>query len=324
MRRQEHDLSSQTSEDAWPELNWPDWRDTGDTLHRWTQVVGKVRMALAPMMNHWWQVALYVNSRGLTTSPIPYGALSFDMTFDFIDHALLIDTSHGARECFPLKPMSVAAFHAETFARLRRLGIDVHVWTMPCEIADAVLFQEDHAHCAYDAAYARRFWRVLLHTHRVFNAFRSRFVGKASPVHFFWGSFDLAVTRFSGRLAPPHPGGIPHLPDAITREAYSQEVSSLGFWPGNAAAPTPIFYSYAYPEPAGFAEAKVQPAAAYYEPKLREFILPYDAVRTAEKPDRVLLDFAQSAYDAASQLGKWDRAALDEKKPALHSAQHHS
>ena len=310
-------MISQTSEDAWPDLNWPDWQDTGDTLHRWTQIVGKVRMALAPMMNHWWQVALYVNSRGLTTSPIPCGALSFDMTFDFIDHALLIDTSHGARECFPLKPMSVAAFYAEIFARLRRLGIDVRVWTMPCEIADAVLFQEDHAHCAYDAAHARRFWRVLLQTHHVFNAFRSRFVGKASPVHFFWGSFDLAVTRFSGRLAPPHPGVAPHLANWVMREAYSHEVSSCGFWPGNGGYGRAAFYSYAYPEPPEFATARMRTPGAFYDAQLKEFVLPYDAVRQAADANRTLLGFLEDTYAAAADGAGWDRAALERAPHAL-------
>jgi hypothetical protein len=206
---------------------------------------------------------------------------------------------------------------------LSDLALPLTINKLPNEIANPIPFDEDEEHRAYDREYANRFWHLLVQSDRVFKDFRSRFCGKCSPVHFFWGSFDLAVTRFSGRPAPPHPGGIPHLPDAITREAYSQEVSSLGFWPGSAAAPTPIFYSYAYPEPAGFAQAKVQPGAAFYEPKLREFILPYDVVRTAEKPDEVLLDFAQSTYDAASTLGKWDRDALQEHKPSLHSAPRH-
>jgi len=303
--------TSQTPEDAWPELNWPDWQDTGDTLHRWTQVVGKVRMALSPMVNHWWQVALYVTSRGLTTSPAPYGAGSFDVTFDFIDHVLLIETSNGARERFALTAMSVAAFHSEFFASLRRLGIDVHIWTMPSEILDAVPFQEDYSHASYDAAAAQRFWHVLVQCHRVFSAFRSRFVGKASPVHFFWGSFDLAVTRFSGRPAPPHPGVAPNLANWVMREAYSHEVSSCGFWPGNGGYGRPAFYSYAYPEPPNFAGARIETAGAFYDPQLKEFVLPYQAVREAPDPARALMGFLQQTYAAAADGAGWDRAALE-------------
>ncbi len=290
----------------------------------WTQVVGKIRLTLSPWTNHSWHVTLYVTARGLTTSPIPHGLATFEIRFDFIDHQLRILKSDGAGRTIELKPQSVAKFYEAVMKGLRDLGLPVTIHTMPNEIENPVPFEQDEQHHAYDREYANRFWRVLVQSDRVFKEFRSRFCGKCSPVHFFWGSFDLAVTRFSGRPAPPHPGGVPHLPDEITREAYSQEVSSLGFWPGNAAMPTPVFYSYAYPEPAGFSEAKVLPDAAFYEPKLREFILPYEAVRTAKKPDEVLLDFAQSAYDAASQLGKWDRAALEENKPVLHSAQHHS
>jgi Family of unknown function (DUF5996) len=304
-------MIAQSSAAAWPELNWPDWRDTGETLHRWTQVIGKVRMALAPMVNHWWQVALYVNSRGLTTSPVPHGAQSFDITFDFIDHALRIETSGGASESFPLAPMSVAAFYDEVFARLRRLGIEVHVWTMPCEIADAVAFEDDHAHAAYDAACAQRFWRVLLQANRVLNAFRAQFVGKSSPVHFFWGSFDLAVTRFSGRPAPPHPGVAPNVANWVMREAYSHEVSSCGFWPGNGGYGRAAFYSYAYPEPAGFAAARLRTPGAFYDSQLNEFVLPYDAVRQATDPDHSLMDFLQETYGAAADAARWDRAALE-------------
>jgi len=290
----------------------------------WTQIVGKIRLTLSPWTNHSWHVTLYVTSRGLTTSPIPHGSHTFEIQFDFIDHQLLIDKSDGARRTVPLKPQSVADFYRTVMKTLSDLELPVTINTTPNEIENPILFDQDEEHRSYDREYANRFWRVLVQSDRVFKEFRSRFCGKNSPVHFFWGSFDLAVTRFSGRPAPPHPGGVPHLPDEITREAYSQEVSSLGFWPGNAAAPTPIFYSYAYPEPSGFAQAKIQPDAAFYEAKLREFILPYDAVRIAEKPDQVLLDFAQSAYDAASKLGKWDRAALEEKKPALHSGRQQS
>ena len=288
------------------------------------QIVGKIRLTLSPWTNHSWHVTLYLTSRGLTTSPIPHGSHTFEIQFDFIDHQLLIDKSDGARRTIPLKPQSVAEFYQTVMKTLGDLELPVTINTTPNEIENAIPFDQDEEHRSYDREYANRFWRVLVQSDRVFKEFRSRFCGKCSPVHFFWGSFDLAVTRFSGRPAPPHPGGVPHLPDTVTREAYSQEVSSLGFWPGNAAAPTPIFYSYAYPEPPGFAQAKIQPDAAFYETKLREFILPYDAVRNAEKPDQVLLDFAQSAYDAASKLDKWDRAALEEKKPALHLPRQHS
>jgi len=309
---------------VWPSLPFAEWKDTAITLHMWTQIVGKIRLTLTPWTNHSWHVTLYVTSRGLTTSPIPHGVCTFEIQFDFINHQLLVDKSDGARRKLELKPQSVADFYRTLMRTLEDLDLPVTINTMPNEIENPVPLDQDEEHHSYDPEYANRFWRVLVQSDRVFKEFRSRFCGKCSPVHFFWGSFDLAVTRFSGRPAPPHPGGVPHLPDAITREAYSQEVSSLGFWPGNAAIPTPVFYSYAYPEPPGFAGAKVQPPEVYYESKLREYILPYDAVRTAEKPDEVLLDFAQSAYDAAAKLGKWDRDALEEKKPALHSPRQHS
>ncbi|HMF80461.1 MAG TPA: DUF5996 family protein [Candidatus Acidoferrum sp.] len=304
---------------SWPPLPFAEWKDTAITLHMWTQIVGKIRLTRTPWINHSWHVTLYLTARGLTTSPIPHPAGIFEIRFDFIDHKLRILKSDGAVQVIELRPKSVAAFYREVMAALSELKIDTRINTTPNEVEPAIPFDQDDKHRSYDPEYANRFWRVLLQSARVFQEFRSRFCGKCSPVHFFWGSFDLAVTRFSGRPAPPHPGGVPHLPDAITREAYSQEVSSLGFWPGNAGMPTPIFYSYAYPEPPGFAEAKVQPDAAVYEPKLREFILPYDAVRTAENPDKALLEFAQSTYDAASKLAKWDRASLEEKKPTLHS-----
>jgi uncharacterized protein DUF5996 len=309
---------------SWPALPFAEWKDTAITLHMWTQIVGKIRLTLTPWTNHSWHVTLYVTSRGLTTLPIPHGVCTFEIQFDFIDHQLLVDKSDGARRKLELKPQSVAEFYQTLMRILKDLDLPITINTTPNEIENPIPLDRDEEHHFYDREYANRFWRVLVQSDRVFKEFRSRFCGKCSPVHFFWGSFDLAVTRFSGRPAPPHPGGVPHLPDAITREAYSQEVSSLGFWPGNAAMPTPIFYSYAYPEPPGFAGAKVQPREVYYESKLREYILPYDAVRTAEKPDEVLIDFAQSAYDAASKLGKWDRDALEEKKPALHSPRQHS
>jgi len=313
-----------SASNSWPALPFVEWKDTAITLHMWTQIVGKIRLALSPWTNHSWHVTLYLTSRGLTTSPIPHDSSTFEIRFDFIDHQLRVLKSDGAGRTIELKAQSVAKFYDLVMKALSDLEVPVTINTMPNEIENPIPFGQDKEHRSYDREYANRFWRVLVQSDRVFKEFRSRFCGKCSPVHFFWGSFDLAVTRFSGRSAPPHPGGVPHLPDEIAREAYSQEVSSLGFWPGNAAAPEPIFYSYAYPEPRGFAKAKIQPDAALYQPKLREFILPYDAVRTAGKPDKILLEFAQSAYDAASTLGKWDREALEEKKPALHSAGQHS
>ena len=305
---------------AWPALPYLTWQPTLDTLHMWTQIVGKVRLSLTPWTNHSWHVTLYVTSRGLTTSPIPHGSRTFDITFDFIDHELRLEKSDGARRVLPLHPQAVAEFYGKVMTALAELELPVKINLLPNEIETPIPFDRDQEHRSYDPEYANRFWRVLVQTDRVFKEFRSRFCGKCSPVHFFWGSFDHAVTRFSGRTAPPHPGGVPHLPDAIAREAYSQEVSSLGFWPGNAAMPTPLYYSYAYPEPEGFSQAQVRPAVASYHPKLHEFVLPYEAVCAAESPDAVLLDFAQSTYDAASLLGKWDRAALEEKKPSLLSS----
>jgi Family of unknown function (DUF5996) len=309
---------------VWPELNYADWKDTCATLHMWTQIVGKIRLTLSPWTNHSWHVTLYVTSRGLTTSPIPHGSDTFEIRFDFVDHNLRILKSDGGQRVIELKPRSVADFCKAVMAALDELKLPVKIDMVPNEIVNPIPFDKDETHHAYDAEYANRFWRVLVQADRVFKEFRSRFCGKCSPVHFFWGSFDFAVTRFSGRTAPPHPGGIPHLPDAITREAYSQEVSSLGFWPGADVMPQALFYSYAYPEPAGFGKTMVKPDAASYNSELREFVVPYDAVRTAKLPDEALLDFAQSTYDAASTLGKWDRVALEEKKPILHSSQQRS
>lgn len=294
----------------WPSLPFAEWRETCATLHRWTQVVGKIRLAQAPLINHWWQVPLYVTSRGLTTSPIPYGARSFQIDFDFIAHRLVIRTSDGRAEGLALRPLSVADFHGEVIERLKALGIEVRIWTTPVEIPDPIPFEQDRQHGAYDTDYANRFWRILVQADRVLTAFRARFIGKASPVHFFWGSFDLAVTRFSGRRAPLHPGA-PNVADLVTREAYSHEVSSCGFWPGGAGFEQPMFYSYAYAEPAGFKDAPVRPAAASYAREMGEFILPYDAVRQAAAPDETLLDFLQSTYEAAATLAHWDRAALE-------------
>jgi uncharacterized protein DUF5996 len=300
---------------AWPDLPLAAWRDTCATLHLWTQVVGKVRLARAAMINHWWQVPLYVTTRGLTTSPIPHGARTFQIDFDFIAHRLVIQTSDGAMDSFTLEPRSVADFHAEVMGRLRALGLETRIWTMPVEIAEPIPFEHDHTHAAYDRDYAQRFWRVLVQADRVLTTFRARFAGKVSPVHFFWGSFDLAVTRFSGRPAPRHPGA-PNVADVVTREAYCEEVSSAGFWPGGAGMEKPVFYSYAYPVPAGFADAAVRPAAAFFSGEMGEFLLPYEAVRRAPSPDAMLLEFLQSTYEAAAALGRWDRANLERPVPA--------
>ena len=312
-------ISTVAKPESWPELPFEKWKDTCATLHMWTQIVGKIRLVLTPWTNHSWHVTLYVTARGLTTSPVPHGEGTFQIDFDFIDHQLRIDKSDGGSRSLKLQPQSVADFYRAVMRALDELNLTVQIDLLPNEIADPIRFDQDEQHRSYDPEYANRFWRVLVQADRIFKAFRSGFCGKCSPVHFFWGSFDLAVTRFSGRSAPPHPGGIPHLPDSVTREAYSQEVSSLGFWPGSDAMPEPIFYSYAYPQPKGFAEAKIRPAAASYNAQLREFLLPYEAVRTAGSPDETLLQFADSTYDAASTLAGWDRAALVEKKPILHS-----
>ena len=301
------DIASGTD---WPELPLDAWEDTRDTLHMWTQVVGKVRMEMAPRVNHWWHVPLYVSARGLTTSPIPHGRRSFEMEMDFIAHQLVIRCSDGASRRVELAPRTTADFHAETMARLRELGIDAKIWTTPVEVPDPIPFEKDTTHASYDPEYAHRFWRVLSQTDRVFQEFRGRFLGKCSPVHFFWGSFDLAVTRFSGRLAPPHPGA-PGIPDSVTREAYSHEVSSAGFWPGGGTARNAAFYAYAYPEPEGYAKAPVRPAEAFYDASWREFFLPYDAVRTAAEPEEALATFLQTTYEAAADQAGWDRDALE-------------
>ncbi len=298
--------------DQWPELPTAAWKETRSTLHLWTQIVGKIRLAQTPWLNHSWHVALYVTPRGLTTSSIPYRDRAFQIDFDFIDHLLWVRTSDGNLRRLPLAPMPVAQFYAELFAALAEVGLDVRITTTPCEIADPVPFEQDRTHAAYDRDYAGRFWRVLLSAHEVFAHFRTAFLGKASPVHFFWGSFDLAVTRFSGRPAPRHPGGVPHLPDAVAQEAYSHEVSSAGFWPGGGGpVDYAAFYSYAYPAPPDFAGAVVRPTAAFFSRDLGEFILPYEALRTARNPKRALMEFLQTTYDAAADLGRWDRAGLE-------------
>ena len=298
--------------ERWPELHLSAWRATRETLHLWTQVVGKVRLALAPWLNHSWHVALYVTTRGLTTSPIPWRGGNFQIDFDFIDHVLWLRTDEGRFRQLMLKPMSVAEFYRSLMIALEELHIDVKLSTMPCEIADCIAFELDTLHASYDAEYANRFWRVLLAASDVFARFRTGFLGKASPVHFFWGSFDLAVTRFSGRSAPLHPGGVPHLRDAVAQEAYSHEVSSAGFWPGGGGpVDDAAFYSYAYPAPEGFAAATVQPVQAFFSRDLGEYLLPYEAVRTARDPDGALMDFLQCTYAAAADLAHWDRKALE-------------
>jgi len=297
--------------DYWPSLALDAWKDTYATLHLWTQIVGKIRLAQAPWTNHSWHVTLYLTARGLTTSPIPYGMRTFQIDFDFIDHRLLINTSDGMAKTMMLEPRSVADFYQELLSTLHQLGLAVTINTTPNEIVDAIPFDSDHVHASYDAEYANRFWRALVQADRVFKQFRADFIGKCSPVHFFWGSFDLAVTRFSGAPAPEHPGGVPNCPDWVTREAYSHELSSCGFWPGGGALPYPLFYAYAYPEPGGFNTAPVRPNTAFYDSALREFILPYDTVRQAFSPDAMLLEFLQSSYEAAANLGKWDRLALE-------------
>ncbi len=295
----------------WPELKFGAWADTCATLHLWTQIVGKIRLMRTPWLNHSWHVPLYVNARGLTTSPIAHGARTFEIQFDFLRHVLEIGSCDGASRCLSLRPQSVADFYSAVMKALDELGVPVAINQAPCEIAGAIPFSQDRIHTAYDPEYARRFWQVLLQTERVLQRFRSGFLGKCSPVHFFWGSFDLAVTRFSGRRAPPFTGKAPGLASAVMREAYSHEVSSAGFWPGGNGIDYPAFYSYAYPVPAGFKERAVEPAAAFFSEALGEFLLPYDAVRTAADPDTALLTFLQSTYEAAAVTAAWDRAALE-------------
>ena len=301
--------------EAWPSLPLEGWKDTYATLHRWTQVIGKIRLALAPSINHWWQVPLYVTARGLTTSPMPYGLRTFQMDFDFLDHELCIAVSSGERNSLALESRSVADFYRQTMAALGALAIDVRIWTTPVEIENPIPFEQDIQHASYDRDAAQRFWRILVQADRVLTEFRSGFLGKVSPVHFFWGSFDLAVTRFSGRPAPVHPGA-PGVADFVTREAYSHEVSSCGFWPGGGPVDGPVFYAYAYPEPEGFKDCPVHPADAFYSPDLREYLLPYESVRRAPSPDEALLAFARSTYEAAAIAGHWDRGQL-ERPPLL-------
>jgi Family of unknown function (DUF5996) len=297
--------------EPWPALSLQDWLATRDTLHMWLQIVGKIRLAQSAPINHSWHTTLYVTSHGLTTSPIPHGERTFQINLDFVAHRLVIMSSDGQTSGFSLQPMSVAAFYQHAMDELQRLQLPVHIVASPNEVADGVPFKKDDQHRSYDSDAVNRFWRMLVQADRVMKIFRSRFIGKCSPVHLFWGAMDLAVTRFSGRRAPEHPGGIPNLPDRVTREAYSHEVSSCGFWAGTPPVDYPAFYSYAYPEPKGFANAAVRPDGAFYSQDFREFVLPYDVVREADSPDAVLLEFLQSTYDAAATLGQWDRAALE-------------
>jgi hypothetical protein len=296
---------------AWPRLPLDEWQSTYATLQLWTQMVGKTRLRLSPMQNHWWHSTLYVTSRGLGTSPIPYGDRTFEIEFDFLDHQLVARTSDGETRTLPLVPRTVADFYREYLALLRSLGFEVRIHPVPNEVVDAIPFAEDRVHASYDGEAAQRCWRLLVHADRVLKEFRSRFIGKCSPVHFWWGGFDLACTRFSGRRAPPHPGGFPNVPDYVTREAYSHECISAGWWPGGGPIPEPAFYAYAYPEPPGCPDAPIGPTAARYDRTMREWIFPYDAVRDAADPDAALMEFLQSTYEAAAGLGAWDRAALE-------------
>jgi hypothetical protein len=298
--------AARAGEDLWPELPLAAWQDTYATLHMWTQIVGKVRLALSPRVNHWWEVPLYVNSLGLTTSAIPYAGGNFEVQFDFIHHQLVIRTSNDAIVGLVLAPRSVADFYADFMGALASLGIAVTIWRMPVEILNPIPFDQDAQHASYDPEYANRFWRILLSGDSIFKEFRAGFIGKASPVHFFWGSFDLAATRFSGRRAPERAGA-----DPITREAYSHEVISAGFWPGGGDIKGPAFYAYAAPEPAGFAQRPVRPAEAFYDSQLKEFLLMYDDMRRAPSPKESLLSFLQSTYDAGADLGHWDRRELE-------------
>ncbi len=295
--------------DPWPALPLAEWHDTYATLHMWTQIVGKVRLALAPRVNHFWEVTLYVSACGLTTSPIPYERGIFEIEFDFLHHNLVIQTSEGSNKTIPLAPRSVADFYKEFMAALESLGIHVKIWPMPAEVPNPIAFDKDVIHKSYDRDAVSRFWHALISVDTIFKEFRGRFIGKDSPVHFFWGSFDLAVTRFSGRRAPEREGA-----DPITKEAYSHEVISAGFWPGGGDIKDAAFYVYAAPEPEGFSKSVVLPAQAFYHPQMKEFLLMYDDLRHAASPKTMLLDFLQSTYEAGANLGTWDRAALERRE----------
>ncbi|MGH7627643.1 MAG: DUF5996 family protein [Gemmatimonadaceae bacterium] len=304
--------------ETWPALPLDAWKETYATLHMWTQIVGKTRLALAPMENHWWQVPLYVTPRGLTSSAMPHGTRTFAVEFDFVDHQLQLRASDGRSGAMPLVAESVADFNGGYREALGALGVDVHIHPVPVEVETAIPFAEDRVHQSYDPHAAQRCWRILVQADRVFKRFRGRFLGKQSPSHFFWGSFDLATTRFSGRRAPLHPGGAPNCPDYVMQEAYSHECSSCGFWPGGGAIAEPAFYAYAYPAPHGYGDHAIRPADAFYSKEMGEFILPYESVRTAAAPDDALLDFLQSTYEAAATLAHWDRAALDRPSEEWH------
>jgi hypothetical protein len=303
-------VADRVGQSPWPELPLAEWQDTLATLHRWLQIVGKTRLVLTPPSNHWWHVTLYLTARGLTTSPMPYGSRTLEVELDFIDHNLLARTSDGTIGSLALVPRTVADFYREYTSLLEFLGCPAKIWPVPSELEDALPFPQDHQHRSYDPEYTQRCWRILSQSHRVLQEFRGRFIGKCSPVHFFWGAFDLACTRFSGRPAPLHPGGVPHLPDWAVREAYSHECISAGWWPGGGPVGEAGFYAYSYPEPPGFPDARV-PSQSYYNRDLKEFILPYEAVRTASRPDELLLEFFQSTYEAGANLGEWDRGALE-------------
>jgi len=305
----DHEPGTAAGDDIWPPLPLAGWQDTLSTLHMWTQIVGKTRLALAPHENHWWQVALYLTSHGLTTAVMPYRGRALEVEFDFLAHRLLLRTSDGGTESVALAPRTVADFYGAYLEALRSLRIELPIRPVPVEVETAIPFAEDHAHAAYDADAVQRWWRLLAQADRVLKRFRGRFVGKQSPVHFFWGSFDLAATRFSGRPAPVHPGGAPNCPDYVMVEAYNRECSSCGFWPGSPAVPEPAFYAYAYPEPPGYPGAPAGPKGAYYHRDMREFVLPYEAVRSSSAPDDVLLEFCQATYEAAAE--GWDRGLLD-------------
>jgi hypothetical protein len=296
---------------VWPSLPLEAWRETYAALHLWTQILGKIRLSLSPWVNHSWHSTLYVTATGLTTSAIPYGSRIFQIDLDFLEHQLWVRSSDGRHAALALEPQSVASFYQRLMEQMHKLELEVSINRKPNELAEAIPFDQDNAPRPYDAEYAGRFCQVLQQADRVFKIFRARFVGKCSPVHFFWGAADLAVTRFSGRNAPQHPGGVPNLPDWVAREAYSHEVSSCGFWPGSGPISYAAFYSYAYPEPQGFARAPIKPTAGFYSTDLGEFILPYDEVRKSDSPDEVLLDFLQTTYEAAANLAKWDRTALE-------------
>jgi uncharacterized protein DUF5996 len=300
----------------WPDLPLAAWSETCDTLHLWTQIVGKVRIALTPLINHWWNATFLVTARGLAAPAMPYAGRTFDIIFDFVNHQLLIETSDGGVENIALKAKAVADFYKEFMQSLQRLGIDIHIRMMPSEIENAIPFDRDRTHGQYDPVYVQKFWLALLQANRVMNEFRARFIGKASPVHFFWGSFDLAVTRFSGRTAPPPKGTAPHVASWVIAESYSHEVSSCGFWPGNGGYGRAAFFVYAYPEPVGYGDTHLATADAFYDKGLGQFILPYDAVRQSGDPDRLLLGFLQETYEAAAELAKWDRKTLERSSRA--------